>query len=172
MWFACAVASAGTVYKWVDENGITHYSDQPHQNAAKVDVQEQPLTGSVAPRAVPSGRQNAPSKDAAPYTSCGIASPTPEEVLFNTFTVNARLNVLPQQRANDQVVITLDGKPVPGLPTTGSHFTLTQLDRGTHSLQASITDETGKTVCQSSSVTFYVRQPSRAAPNAANRPKS
>ena len=30
----------GTVYKWVDENGVVHYSDQPHPNAQKMQVQE------------------------------------------------------------------------------------------------------------------------------------
>jgi len=35
----CSLALAATVYKWVDENGIVHYSDQPHPNAQKVGVQ-------------------------------------------------------------------------------------------------------------------------------------
>ena len=26
----CMAALAGPVYKWVDENGVVHYSDQPH----------------------------------------------------------------------------------------------------------------------------------------------
>ena len=34
----CA-AVAATVYKWVDENGVVHYSDQPHPNAQKIHVQ-------------------------------------------------------------------------------------------------------------------------------------
>ena len=35
---ACTVATAATVYKWVDENGVTHFSDQPHENAQKVEL--------------------------------------------------------------------------------------------------------------------------------------
>ena len=35
---ACAVAFSATVYRWVDENGVTHYSDQPHENAEKVTI--------------------------------------------------------------------------------------------------------------------------------------
>jgi hypothetical protein len=27
------MALAGPIYKWVDENGVIHYSDQPHENA-------------------------------------------------------------------------------------------------------------------------------------------
>ena len=41
-----AVALCATVYKWVDENGVTHYSDQPHENAEKVQI-AQPQTYSA-----------------------------------------------------------------------------------------------------------------------------
>ena len=35
MSLACTAAVAATVYKWVDENGVVHFSDQPHENAEK-----------------------------------------------------------------------------------------------------------------------------------------
>ena len=50
---SCAVALAGSVYKWVDENGVTHYSDQPHENAQKVELKA-PQTYS-APKSNPTG---------------------------------------------------------------------------------------------------------------------
>ena len=33
------VAMAATVYKWVDAQGVIHYSDQPHPEAKQIDVQ-------------------------------------------------------------------------------------------------------------------------------------
>ncbi len=30
------MALAGPIYKWVDENGVIHYSDQPHENAQQI----------------------------------------------------------------------------------------------------------------------------------------
>ena len=36
----CSLALAATVYKWVDENGVVHYSDQPHANAEKLQVKD------------------------------------------------------------------------------------------------------------------------------------
>ena len=36
----CAAASAGEVFKWVDENGITHFSDTPPASEAGVDNTE------------------------------------------------------------------------------------------------------------------------------------
>lgn len=167
---ACAVASAGTVYKWVDENGITHYSDQPHQSAQKVDVQSQAPVGSVATPA-PAARDaaNSASSTAAAYSSCAIVAPTPEQVFLNTFSVTTRIYVQPPMRTGDQVIVALDGKPVEELPTVGTEFTLNQIDRGTHSVQVTIRDSSGKTVCSSESVTFYIRQPSLLAPQ---RPRS
>ena len=35
----CSLAvAATTVYRWVDEDGVVHYSDQPHPNAEKLQV--------------------------------------------------------------------------------------------------------------------------------------
>ncbi len=158
----CAVASAATVYKWVDENGITHYSDQPHENAAKVDVQ--PQTYTTPPVAAPAAVSKSPAPKEAAYTSCAIAAPKQEQVFLNTFTVTAQVSVQPGQRAGDRIVLTLDGQPL-NLPSTGEQFTLTEVDRGSHVLQATIQDKDGQTVCQSSAVTFHVRQPSLLAPN-------
>ena len=56
--FAAVLALAGTVYKWVDQNGVVHYSDQPHANAQKIQVQQaqtykatQPGASTAAPTA-------------------------------------------------------------------------------------------------------------------------
>lgn len=35
-----AVAHATTIYKWVDDQGVTHFSDQPFPGAQKVHVDE------------------------------------------------------------------------------------------------------------------------------------
>ena len=173
MWIACSVASAGTVYKWVDENGVTHYSDQPHENAAKVDLR-QPQTYS-APKIAPQpntavGPVN--PRDAKPYDSCTITQPNAEQVFFNTFEVTVSLQTQPALRSIDHVAVLLDGKAVAGLADTGSQFTLSALDRGTHSVQATLQDMNGVTVCRTPGITFYIRQPSQQAPNGANRPKT
>src|SRR5262245_55426506 len=35
-----AGATAATTYKWVDKDGVTHYSDRPAPGAEKIEVQE------------------------------------------------------------------------------------------------------------------------------------
>ena len=45
---ACATANSTTVYKWVDANGVTHYSDQPHPGAEKLEITGAQTYGSHA----------------------------------------------------------------------------------------------------------------------------
>ena len=70
------------------------------------------------------------------------------------------------------VVVTLDGQPVPGVPANGGQFTISPVDRGTHTIQMTVKDpRKDATVCSSAPVTFYVRQPSLQSPtNPAVRP--
>ena len=161
---ASAAASAATVYKWVDENGVTHYSDQPHPGAQKIQVQAVQTYKAPAQRApVLLPRSSAP---AAPvYSACVVSRPTSEEVFLNTQTVPASVHVEPGLRAGDRVAVLLDGAPVPSNIPVDSEFMLTSVYRGAHSLVVKVEDSTGAVVCQSPSVTFNVRQASVLAPN-------
>jgi hypothetical protein len=158
------VASATAIYKWVDENGVTHYSDQPHPGAQKIQVQAvqtykapAQLLPAVTPRARP------PAAHA--YSTCVVSRPSSEEMFQNTQTVPASVHVEPQLRAGDRVAVFLDGAPVPSDIPLDSEFALTSVYRGAHSLSVRVEDSTGAVVCQSPSVTFNVRQSSLLAPN-------
>jgi hypothetical protein len=168
---ACTVAVAATVYKWVDENGVVHYSDQPHENAEKVQLKA-PQTYS-APK-TPSGPvplpREAASRPGPVYRSCAISEPTNDQMFMNTSSVTAGVSVEPAVRPGDTVVVTLDGQRVPGVPATGGQFAISPVDRGTHSIQMSVQDSTGATVCSSPAVTFHVHQPSLQSPTRPIRP--
>lgn len=169
----CTVSLAATVYRWVNENGVVHYSDQPHQNAQKVELKA-PQTYS-APRTAPAAPAAADAANAKPdasYQSCAIASPANDQMFMNAFEVTAGVSLQPGLRPGDRVIVTLDGQRLPGVPPSGGQFSISPVDRGTHTIQASVMDPDGQTVCQSPSVTFHVHQQSRQAPNPANRPKS
>jgi len=167
----CTVAVAATVYKWVDENGVVHYSDQPHENAQKVELKA-PQTYSAPKAPAPSSSNSSrPAPKQGPiYQSCTVTEPANDQVFMNTSTVTAGVSVQPVMRAGDQALVTLDGQRVPGVPVAGGQFTISPVDRGSHSLQLVVQDSSGKAVCQSPTVTFHVHQPSLQAPNPANRP--
>jgi Domain of unknown function (DUF4124) len=174
LFWLSAAASAATVYKWVDENGVTHYSDQPHENAQKVELKA-PQTYS-APKQAPARKGGAPvnpnsNPEPGPaYQSCTLSEPVNEQVFTNTATVTAGVSVSPAVRAGDTTIVTLDGQRVPGVPAAGGEFTISPVDRGTHSLQVSIQDATGANVCSSPAVTFHVQQPSVLNPDRPVKP--
>jgi hypothetical protein len=168
---ACTLAVSATVYKWVDENGVVHYSDQPHENAQKVPLKApQTYTAPKTP-APPVEPFTKPAQKSAPvYQSCAISEPADDQVFMNTSIVTAGVTVQPAIRPGDTAVVTLDGQRIPGVPANGGQFTISPVDRGTHSLQMVVQDPSGAPVCTSSTVTFHVRQPSLQSPTQPVRP--
>jgi uncharacterized protein DUF4124 len=163
----CASAVAATVYKWVDEKGVVHYSDQPHPDAQKVDVKSAQTYESTGGRSTPSSATSN-AQPSATYRVCAIGRPENDEVFLNTDTVNAQVRIEPMLRQGDSLTLSMDGKTVAnGAGTT----TTLKVERGSHSLAATVTDSSGAIVCSTPSVTFHVRQPSKQAPNKANRPR-
>lgn len=164
-------AAGATVYKWVDEKGVVHYSDQPHPSAERVEVKSaQTYSAGASPASTSPSNDGAPTERVSGYGTCELYRPENDEVFMNTDTVVAKLRLEPLLRPGDKVAIGIDGKRQTNQPTSGTEFTLT-VERGTHSVIAVIEDAAGKEVCRSTAITFHVRQPSRQAPNRANRPK-
>ncbi len=147
-------------YRWVDEDGVVHYSDRPREGAEQI-VLPKPNTISVPRRPAPS-RASAPVEEppaAEPfrYTSIEITSPAAEETLWNIEGVlNVSLNVQPGLRAGHQVRVFFDG----GEPqlVNGTNFQLQEVWRGVHNIQAEIVDETGRMLTRSRTNRFYVQQ--------------
>jgi len=164
MSLVCSLALAATVYKWVDENGIVHYSDQPHPNAQKIGVQPAQTYKADTP-AAPAGPTPPPAAAAPPpYQGCAIAQPTDDQTFTSVDSLSIVVHTDPELRPGDQIFLMLDGQPLNGGAATGSHFTLTPVDRGTHSLQAVVRDSDGAVRCQTPGVSYNVQQPSLLNP--------
>ena len=69
-------------YRWVDENGVVHYSDRPSPGAEQVVLQDANAVRMRTP--APRPRDPEPAAPPAPtYESVSIASPAAEETLWN-----------------------------------------------------------------------------------------
>ncbi len=163
------VLAATTVYTWVDEQGVTHFSDQPHPGATKMQVQGVP-TYSVPPAAHESSAANA--RAAPPKESCAIESPTDQQMLMNAWSVSGQVRLPAHIQAGARVILMLDGKVLPGAADPSGAFTISEIDRGAHTLAAQVQNADGAVVCEAPPITFYVHQPSQQAPNEVNRPHS
>lgn len=96
--------------------------------------------------------------EAVAYTAIEIARPEAEETIHdNAGTVEVALSLSPPLQAEfgHRVKVFLDGVALPETRTE-SGFTLTEIDRGAHTLQAAVVDSAGHALITSAPVTFYM----------------
>ena len=81
---ACGVAQAGKLFKWVDANGVTHYSDVPADGAQSVTVEGAQSYHAPATRVATPGATLPPVPGAvAAYASVVVTAPADGTVLWN-----------------------------------------------------------------------------------------
>ena len=162
---AAFTAQAAVIYKWVDADGVVHYSDQASPGAEKI-------VTAASSSAAPSAARNATGPVASPlrtaqgglnYTEFSITSPAQEQTFFGDDVVAVHLNLNPTLRPNQTITWHLNGKQL-DFPPNAVSFALPRLDRGTYALAATITDQQTSEAETSNSVTFFVRQPSALSP--------
>ena len=90
-------------------------------------------------------------------------------MLIDVPSANVAVQVTPAKRSTDRVVLSMDGQSIEPKSNDQMEFVITPIDRGTHTVAASVRSADGKTLCQSSALTFHVRQPSVFKP--ANMPR-
>ncbi len=162
----CASAWSATVYKWVDDNGVTHYSDQPNPRAQKLEITGAQTYGSPAPATAPAP---AVSSGPAPGTPvCVIDAPSAGQVFLDTFSITGHVT-LAHIAEDGQSTLRLDGQDISGLLGSDGGFALSQVERGEHSLSVQVTNARGEVICQSSA-SFSVRQPTGTVPGAPMAP--
>ena len=158
---------AATVYKWVDENGVVHYSDQPHNDAQKIHVQAAQTYKSADSAGVPTGPSAPPAAANAPsaaYQGCAIAQPVDDQTFTNVDSLTVVVRTDPALRPGDKIFLLLDGLALNNGAATGTPFVLSPVDRGTHTLQAVVRNSNGELQCQTPGVSFNVHQPSVLGP--------
>ncbi|MGH8428036.1 MAG: DUF4124 domain-containing protein [Gammaproteobacteria bacterium] len=156
-----ALALADTaVYRWVDANGVVHYSDQPHPGAVKVDLGAPQVIDFKAP---------APLTMTPPPITVVRPALAPQQYVLRILApadgttlrpinnqVGVRVAVAPPLGGNSELQYLLDGQAV-SAPTTATTLLLQQVYRGTHTLTVTALGPDGEAAGSVSS-TFYVHQ--------------
>jgi hypothetical protein len=158
------VLASQTVWKWVDEQGVTHFSDRPVPGATKVEISS---SNRADPQTVSSGSTySAPAPPASPqYRDFEIWKPAEGETFTNTSgAVNVSIRLNPQLDAGHTLALYLDGRLVEGSPENATEYSLAGVPRGEHTVVARIMDTNGQQVTTSGTVRFTVRQESTAQP--------
>src|SRR5690625_4124219 len=119
--FICAVATpamATTVYRWVDSNGVVHYSDQPHPGAQKANLGALQVIQFHTPATEAPPLETHEGKVRAPHYKVTILAPANGTTLRpGNQQVHVRVKVVPALGPTARLQYSFDGKPL-GEPTT------------------------------------------------------
>ena len=158
---AAAAMASGEAYRWVDEDGVVHFSDVPREGAERIVLQQSNVVPTVrpAPRRAAPETDGDPAEPAAPfrYESIEVVSPAAEETLWNiegVLTVSVALS--PSLQPGHQVRVYFDGEE--RTTTASSSVQIDEVWRGVHNIQAEVIDDTGQLMIRSQPNRFYVQQ--------------
>jgi hypothetical protein len=160
---AALSVQAAVIYRWVDSDGIVHYSDQQSPGAERI-VTSAPNTAVAGARAAaaPQGPRK-PTNSSLSYAEFTITSPAPEQTFFGDDPIGVHLSLSPGLKSGHTIAWHVNGRQLDDQVDAVS-FVIPRLDRGTYSVMATITDQQTGEAQSSNSVTFFVRQPSALAP--------
>lgn len=167
-----AVAAAAPVWTWVDAQGRRHFSDRPVDGATQIELTAgQSFSSAEAqvtaqPPASPQTFQqpSEPRPAVTEYAVLAVASPEEQQTLFNIEgNLETELVIYPPLQAGHQVDVILDGERI-AVGARDIRFSVPEVWRGEHTLQAVVSDQEGRELKQSMPVTFFVRQNSTLQP--------
>ncbi|MEJ2059827.1 MAG: DUF4124 domain-containing protein [Gammaproteobacteria bacterium] len=161
-----AQPALATIYKWTDQYGNTVFGDNPPDKSKATPVDLPPITTVPALPASEQGSQgSAPpasptsKTEATTYKSLEVTHPKNDSAFWDgagNVEINVTLEPALNIRVGDQIELYLDGKLVnKGSNTT---YTVTNVDRGTHTVHAEVVDAKGDSLLKSSTVTFTLHR--------------
>ncbi len=163
-WFSPLLSAEKTIYKYTDENGVTHYSEtQLNDNYKPADLPPISVVDSVNPTVSQrSAVNNNTSKDIADETQITLTQPTAGENLWGTggtLTVAvAPLSELQQLKYLIQFVMD-DKKSEPG---DSNSYAFELVERGSHQVQALLISRgQHKVAGESEKITVFMHQASK-----------
>lgn len=172
-----AVPVHAAIYRWVDENGNIVYSDEPHPQSEQIELngtstyQPVEIPQSALPDDEVSEETDAESpNDAAPVPDYQVEVVQPQNdqglrANDGMVTVNLRVQPSLSNERGDLLQLLLDGEAV-AAPGRQLSYQLENVDRGTHHLQAVITDRDGNALSRSERSVFHLQRFSVNQPGA------
>ncbi len=162
---------ATPIYTWEDDQGITHFSDQPRSGATRVELNILPAIESESHKSLPvtpsdntaSGSTEATefrdTQTAQAATTIRLLSPLDQQTLRdNEGIINVSVATTQQLDKDHSTQLLLDGTRY-GQPQTQLNWRLSNVDRGSHTLQAQVLNN-GKVIASSEVITVYLHRAS------------
>ncbi len=148
------------IYKWVDEKGDVHFTDEPRQGAEAVELKPATIFHSApinppAEKEVTGEPGQVPTKPS--YDNITIMQPLNDQAVRSNGQGNLDVVVAstPDLNKGDNYRVSLDGILLEQ-DYTSNVISLNNLVRGTHTLSVDIVDGSGKTLLSSAEVSFHM----------------
>ncbi|GLP97594.1 DUF4124 domain-containing protein [Paraferrimonas sedimenticola] len=153
-------ASSAAVYRWVDENGKVHYSDEPEKGvkAEQIEVKEASSISVSLPK-VADVKEQQPQAEPIDY-KLSIRSPNNEETIRNNNgNFEVHVDIAPKLSPSHRLALYLNGKAY-SVPQRNGMFRLVNIDRGEHNLSAKLIDKNGKVLASSAETKVFLHRAS------------
>lgn len=163
--FFLLTAASAEVYRSVDKDGNTVFSDQPSPDSELIQLDKLQTINPPPPRRA-FKYEKKPEK-AKKYSEISITSPQHDmAVRNNSGSVTVSVATTPALALGHSLVLYLDGKESDlGVATSKIY---TNIDRGSHQIRAVVKDDQGRILISSKSVTFHLLRQSVIKPGKAH----
>ncbi len=149
---------AAAVYMEKDAEGNTVFTDRPSSENAKPikltpsSTYKAPTLPSAAPTDSQTTEQN---NDAQGYEFVAITHPADDSpIRENSGALEVNIDLIPALKPDHRFVLLLDG--IPATEGQSTTLRLQNVDRGTHTIQIQIVDDSDNVIISSESVTFHM----------------
>lgn len=159
--FGTTFTSKAEVFSWKDENGNIVYGDSPEKGTKAESVKLNPTTIINFPK-TKKAAESEPEKEEPTnpisYSAINISSPTNNStVRDNSGTVLVTVNTQPALAKGDKIQVYLNGAST-GEALESTSFTIKNVDRGEHQINASLFNQEGQKLLTSPSVKIFVHR--------------
>lgn len=171
----CISCSYSQIYKWVDSQGVVHFTDKPHDGAQEIKIPEAQTY--VPPNNSENGKDEKPNEEVEKpaeeieYTSLEILQPENEATIRNNqgFMVVA-VDVKPALSGDDKIQLLIDGQPI-GKPQITLVFQISGIFRGAHKIAVQIVKPDGTVIKTSDTIEIFMQRPRVGMGNIKNQKK-
>lgn len=142
--------NAESVYKTIDKDGNIIFTDRPSDDAEEIKLQELQTIKNPNPTTYSPPPKTKSEKSENVYRRLLITNPADGSGLRdNAGNVTVSVSVEPGLRPGHKMVIAMDGQEISN--GAGLSVSLQNVDRGTHSITATVVDGEGKSMLSASS---------------------
>ena len=155
---SCGTLAAEQVYKIVDATGRVIYTDTPPADNSAKQLELPPINQLPVSKAEQVDKLSSDNELFGGYSVVDLVAPVDESLVhFDQQNIIVQLALTPELQVGHLVQFYLDGA-IYGRPVAATSYSISNLQRGSHTVSARIITAEGETVANSQSVRVHVQR--------------